>query len=114
MSYKWRVAQAIVSTYEATQAEQAAEISDLRTTLAAVQAENLVFQVRAAFLTDRSLAVAARNTCSGRDSEATFRQERGACMCAPESACKPECASTDKDRHSIMHGSLEARTMPAS
>ena len=38
-------AQAIVSTYEATQTEQAAEIGDLRAALAAVQAENLTLQV---------------------------------------------------------------------
>ena len=34
-----------MSTYEATQAEQAAEASDLRAALAAVQAENLTLQV---------------------------------------------------------------------
>ena len=38
--------QAIVSTYEATQAEQAAEVGDLRAALAAVQAENLILQAR--------------------------------------------------------------------
>ncbi len=38
-------AQAIVSTYETTQAEQTAEIGDLRAALAALQAENLMLQV---------------------------------------------------------------------
>ncbi len=34
-----------MSTYEATQAEQAGEVADLRAALAAVQAENLTLQV---------------------------------------------------------------------
>ncbi len=50
-----------MSTYEATQAEQAAEVGDLRAALTAVQAENLTLQVLSAAA--NPLCYDARSSC---------------------------------------------------